>query len=274
METIERVAAQALQEPRGDLLIGPAGAELLEGEGPERAGPPVSAGEPDAPDAVGASTSGLPQWLRPVRQPPPVEFIGTGKTAPKRVGLQVGHWGSDQMPDEQERLRASGGGAAGGGYSEVQINYDLAMRTAKLLRDRGVEVDVLAATVPIDYQADAFIAIHGDGDVRGALRGYKIARSPLSHLPEWDDALVAWLYAEYGKATGLQRDDEHITPRMRFYYAFNNRRYYHAIHPSTPAAIVETGFVTSAADRALLVGEPDRVAGGLAAGILGFLGIP
>jgi hypothetical protein len=269
-EAIERVAAQALQEPSADRLLGPAGADPLEGEA-ERAGL-ASAVEPAAPAEAAAPAGGLPQWLRPVRQPPPIEFIGSGKS-PKRVGLQVGHWGSDQMPDEQERLRASGGGAVGGGYTEVQINYDLATRTAKLLRDRGVEVDILAATVPVDYQADAFVAIHGDGDVRGALRGYKIAASPLSHIPDWDNALVAWLYAEYGKATDLPRDDEHITPRMRFYYAFNNRRYYHAIHPSTPAAIVETGFVTSAADRALLVGQSDRVASGLAAGILGFLGL-
>ena len=60
---------------------------------------------------------------------------------------------------------------------------------------------------------------------------------------------------------------------MKFYYAFNNRRYYYAVAPSTPAAIIETGFVTSPDDRALLAGEPDRAAAGVAAGLLGFLGL-
>ncbi len=243
------------------------GADPLEGERP---GALVPAPEADLAPPAGPA---LPAWLRPVREPPAVQFIGTGRAWPKRVGLQVGHWASEQLPDEQERLRASGGGASGGGYSEVQINYDLAGRTAALLRERGVEVDILPATVPVDYQADAFVAIHADGDARGVLRGYKVARSLLSQIPEWDDALVGWLYAEYGRATGLPRDDAHITRRMLYYYAFNNQRYYHAIHPGTPAAIIETGFVTSAADRALLVGAPDRAAAGLAAGILGFLGL-
>ena len=247
-------------------------ADLREDE--EAVGPAAEATAGDPPDADGhVASSSLPAYLRQVREPPPVTFIGSGQSWPKRVGLQVGHWGNEQLPAEQEQLKASGGGAVGGGYTEVQINYDLAVRTAALLRQHGVEVDVIPAKVPVDYRADAFVAIHADGDERGALRGYKIARSPLSQIPAWDDSLVQWLYAAYGRATGLPRDDDHITSRMLYYYAFNNRRYYHAIAPSTPAAIVETGFVTSAADRAVLVGTPDRAAAGLAAGLLGFLGL-
>ncbi|HZR99429.1 MAG TPA: N-acetylmuramoyl-L-alanine amidase [Chloroflexota bacterium] len=251
-----------------------AGADPLEGEAPRgKPEPPAPAPPGDAPAAEALAAPTQPAWLRAVREPPPVTFIGSGRTGPKRVGLQVGHWGTESLPTELEHLRAAGGGAMGGGYTEVQINYDLAQRTAALLRTRGVEVDLLAATVPVDYQADAFLAIHADGDARGVLSGYKVARSPLSLIPAWDDALVGWLYAEYARHTGLPRDDDHITRRMQFYYAFNNRRYYYAVAPSTPAAIIETGFVTSAADRALLVGAPDRAAAGLAAGLLGFLGI-
>jgi hypothetical protein len=246
-----------------------AGADPLEDEAPAGA----AADGPGAPAAVGAPPATLPTWLRPVRDVPPPSVIGTGRSSPKRVGLQVGHLANEDLPPELERLRASGGGATGGGYSEVQVNYDLAIRTAALLRDRGVEVDVLPATVPVDYQADAFVAIHADGDARGALRGFKIASSPMSQIPTWDEALVGWLNAEYARATGLPRDDLHISRRMLFYYAFNNRRYYHAIAPGTPAAIAETGFMTSAADRALLIGTPDRAAAGLANGILGFLGV-
>jgi N-acetylmuramoyl-L-alanine amidase len=253
-----------------------AGADPLEGEAvggkPDRT-PAARPATAPSDDAERPAPTALPAFLRAVREPPPVTFVGSGRPGPKRVGLQVGHWGNENLPMELEHLRDSGSGAVGGGYTEVQINYDLAQRTAALLRARGVEVDVVPAAVPVDYQADAFLAIHADGDPRGVLSGYKIARSPLSQIPAWDDALVAWLYAEYGRLTGLARDDEHITRRMQFYYAFNNRRYYYAVAPSTPAAIIETGFVTSAADRALLVGNPDRAAAGLAAGLLGFLGV-
>ncbi|HLH22725.1 MAG TPA: N-acetylmuramoyl-L-alanine amidase [Chloroflexota bacterium] len=251
------------------------GADPLEGEpaasASDDAGAAPARNEP-IQGAAPAATA-LPAWLRAVREPPPVRFVGSGRPGPKRVGLQVGHWGNESLPAELDHLRASGGGAVGGGYTEVQINYDLAQRTAALLRADGVEVDVLPAAVPVDYEADAFVAIHADGDARGALRGYKVARSPMSQIPTWDDALVGWLYAEYGRLTGLPRDDAHVTRRMQFYYAFNNRRYYAAVAPSTPAAIIETGFVTSAADRALLVGDPDRAAAGLAASLRGFLGI-
>jgi len=58
---------------------------------------------------------------------------------------------------------------------------------------------------------------------------------------------------------------------MRWYYAFNARRYQHAVAPGVPQAIIETGFLTSSADRQYLIGDPDRVARGIANGILRFL---
>jgi N-acetylmuramoyl-L-alanine amidase len=58
---------------------------------------------------------------------------------------------------------------------------------------------------------------------------------------------------------------------MRYYYAFNSRRYCHAVAPGVPQAIVEAGFLTNAADRGILLGNPDAAARGLADGILRFL---
>ncbi|HLI26943.1 MAG TPA: N-acetylmuramoyl-L-alanine amidase [Chloroflexota bacterium] len=268
LERPEPVVAPPSEAPATWVL---AGADPLEGEEPV-AGTAAAAADSSLSPAA-APVAELPHWLRPVRTPEPPRVIGTGRAWPKRVGLQVGHWGSELLPDELARLRDAGGGATGGGYSEVQVVYALAQRTAALLQASGVEVEILPATVPQDYLADAFVALHADGDARGRLRGFKIARSALSYIPEVDDALVTALYAEYGRYTGLPRDDDHITPRMRYYYAFNNRRYYHAIAPGTPAAIIETGFITSAEDRAVLVGQPERAAAGLAAGILRFLGL-
>jgi N-acetylmuramoyl-L-alanine amidase len=59
---------------------------------------------------------------------------------------------------------------------------------------------------------------------------------------------------------------------MRGYYAFNYRRHEHAVAKTTPAVIVEMGFLTNAADRALMLGRPDRVATGIANGITRYLG--
>jgi hypothetical protein len=115
------------------------------------------------------------------------------------------------------------------------------------------------------------VAIHADGDTSGRLRGFKVARPGFSSVPETDDRLVETLNAAYGAATGLPRDDEHISLRMRYYYAFNSRRYCHAVAPGVPQAIVEAGFLTSAADRGLLLGTPDVAARGIADGILRFL---
>jgi hypothetical protein len=58
---------------------------------------------------------------------------------------------------------------------------------------------------------------------------------------------------------------------MRGYYAFNYRRYAHAVAKTTPATIVEMGFLTNPDDRGLLLGQPDLVAIGIANGIVRYL---
>ena len=50
---------------------------------------------------------------------------------------------------------------------------------------------------------------------------------------------------------------------MQNYYAFNFRRYEHALHPMTIAVILETGFLTSTRDREVIVRAPDRAALGI-----------
>jgi len=188
---------------------------------------------------------------------------------PKRVGIQVGHWFVGQLPDELRRLSA---GTSAGGWSEWEVNLLIAQRVVPMLEEAGVEVDLLPATIPVRYRAHAFVAIHADGDRSGALHGYKLARPGFSSIPDADDELVRTMYREYGAATGMARDaDAHISRRMIFYYAFNTRRYHHAIDLGTPSAIIETGFLTNGSDRAFLTGRPDAAARGIANGILRFL---
>lgn len=188
----------------------------------------------------------------------------------KRVGLQAGHWLFDEAPDELEDLRTNPG-ASGGGWAEWEVNLQIAERAAEILRSEGVEVDVLPTTVPVRYRAHAFVTIHADGDVTGSLNGFKVGRPLFSATPEADSELVEALNGEYERVTGLPRRDEQISRRMTGYYAFNARRYQHAVAPGVPQAIVEAGFMTRAADRRLLIGNPDLAAQGIARGIMRFL---
>ena len=57
---------------------------------------------------------------------------------------------------------------------------------------------------------------------------------------------------------------------MRNYYAFNFRRYEHALHPMTIAVILETGFLTSQSDRQVLMNDPERAARGIVDAVMAF----
>ena len=185
-----------------------------------------------------------------------------------RVGLQVGHLRSNELPEELARLRTSTG-ARWGDVSEAELNLDIANRVKPLLEAQGVIVDMLPATVPPGYDADAFLAIHADGSTGAAARGWKLATPWRASQASKD--LMAAVGAAYGPATGMPEDVGGVTFNMKGYYAFNYRRHEHAIRRTTPAIIVEMGFMTSAADRGILFGQPDRVAKGIADGVLAYL---
>jgi N-acetylmuramoyl-L-alanine amidase len=218
---------------------------------------------PVAPDAA-LSLAREPSPSPSAEPPPTPRPPGT----PRRVGLQVGHWKSNELPEELARLRTSTGARAAG-RTEAGVNLDIAGRVARLLEQNGFVVDIIPATVPIGYDADAFVAIHADGSRSAGTRGFKLATPwrtsrAAQHLADVIDA-------EYAAATGLPRDSA-ITFNMRGYYAFSYRRHQYAVARTTPAVIVEMGFLTNAADRALMLGRPDRVANGIAQGITRYLG--
>jgi hypothetical protein len=187
---------------------------------------------------------------------------------PRRIGLQAGHWLTDEVPDELRRLEEMTGTSAAG-VAEWQVNLDIANRVATALRTRGFVVDVLPTTIPAGYLADVFISLHCDGSHDPGARGYKAAHS--TRRGPYEDALLNAIVEEYGAATGLPRDSA-ITRGMLGYYAFNWRRYTASVAPHTPAAILEMGFLTSPVDRTLLVGRPQLVADGITRAILRFLG--
>lgn len=188
---------------------------------------------------------------------------------PLRVGLQVGHWKSNELPEELERLRGNTG-SSGYGKSEWEVNHKIAEETAVLLAKEGIAVDTLPATVPPNYWADVFIAIHADGNLDKSKTGFKIAtprRDPTGRATK----ILDKIRIEYGKATNLSWDEEGISRNMRGYYAFSWRRFEHSVHPMTPSVILETGFLTNNSDAKLLVDSPQIPAGAVAKAVIEFL---
>ncbi len=205
------------------------------------------------------------------REYEPVRVHAQAPAAPRpyHVGLQVGHYKTSELPDELSRLSGHTG-TAGGGRTEVDLNLDVSNRVARLLRNQGVVVDILPATVPTGYSADAFVAIHADGSSSARSRGFKISTRWRSEVALQDAMLVEMLTGAYRAATGLP-EDSNITRNMRGYYAYSPWRPNYRVSNFTPGAIVEMGFMTNAADRAVLFNATDKVAAGIANGIMSFL---
>lgn len=187
---------------------------------------------------------------------------------PPRVGLQVGHWKRDEVPEELERLKANTG-ASGGGKSEWEINYSIAIEMKKILENQNIVVDILPTTVPPKYWADVFIAIHADGNTDPSVSGFKFA-GPWRDFTGGSELLVDLLEKSYGDETSMVRD-ENISRNMRGYYAFSWWKYEHAVHPMTTSVIAETGFLTNRSDRALLIDSPQIPAQAMSNGIVKYL---
>ncbi|MCS7060346.1 MAG: N-acetylmuramoyl-L-alanine amidase [Anaerolineae bacterium] len=172
-----------------------------------------------------------------------------------RIGIVSGHRGSDS------------GAVCADGLTEAQVNFDHAMRVASLLRAQGYTVDVLEEFDPRleGYTANVLVSIHADSCtyINDLATGFKVARVLDSRLPEVEDRLVACLKSRYQQATGLRFHANTVTYDMTQYHAF------YEIASTTPAAIIETGFLYL--DRIILTRKPERVAEGIVNGILCFL---
>lgn len=186
-----------------------------------------------------------------------------------RVALQVGHWRHEELPGELRWVRASAGGATAGGVVEWQTNFVVAREAARLLRRAGVAAELVPATVRPGYRAAAFVSIHADGNRDTSIAGFKAApsaadRSRLSSM------LTDSIVRRYGERTRLSQNSS-VTADMTGYYAFDARRFRHAIDPATPAVVLETGFLSSPEDRRVIVDQPRIAAAGIADGVVDFL---
>jgi len=218
----------------------------------------------DAPERILAAETAGPRdaattWTR---------FRGS-LLGPPLVGIQVGHLASDRHPEELAVLRVSTG-AEVGGVREVDVNLAIARALAERLLAAGVEVELLAATVPPGYKADVLLSIHADASPDPARRGYKSAHAEPARNPR-DAALKRLVDAAYLGASPLPSDDANVSGAMLDYYAFADDRLRHAADSSTAALILELGYLSHPDDRAWLL-DPERPAAALADGLLSYLG--
>jgi N-acetylmuramoyl-L-alanine amidase len=216
------------------------------------------------PSTTGARrrSRGPDRWTGPI--PTPVDW--RPPDGPVRIALQAGHWRADEAPAELSGLRENG--TRWQDVAEWEVNLDIANRAAATLVEMGYLVDVLPAVVPPGYRAHLFISIHADGSGDSRAAGYRVA-APRRDATGRAAEVATLLDKSYGEATGLRRLGT-VTRRMQNYYAFNFRRYEHALHPMTIGVILETGYMTNAGDRQVIVERPELAARGIVEAVLAY----
>ncbi len=232
--------------------IDPIASESFGTPGPETS---LTASPQEAPGSRRSWSRRRSRYPGPI--PTPEDWVPPDGTV--RIGLQAGHWRANEAPRELSGLRDNG--TAWRGTAEWEVNLAIAQKASEMLRELGYEVDVLPAVVPPSYRAHLFIAIHADGSNDPNARGYRVA-TPSRDATGRASQFAQLLRKSYGEATSI-RALPTTTRRMRNYYAFNFRRYEHALHPMTIGVIIETGFITSPRDREVILGAPGRAAKGI-----------
>src|SRR3989338_8279735 len=178
------------------------------------------------------SDTGAPPYSFEDLEPPETDPYSRFKDwkrpdGPPKVGLQVGHWKNSELPEELERLRGNSG-SSGGGKAEWEVNLAIAKSTAEILKGKRIIVEVLPATIPPQFWADVFVAIHADGSTDSTKSGFKAA-NPRRDYTGRAPKLLELIEGEYELSTGFQKDPN-VTRNMRGYYAFAWWRYQHAVH--------------------------------------------
>lgn len=188
-----------------------------------------------------------------------VAEVGTAVPTPNyaiRIGILSGHMGPENDP----------GAVCPDGLTEAEINYAVAERLLYQLAARGYEVDLLEEYDRRlrDYRATFLISIHAN-DCRaytGGASGFLIAKADHRSSDGEDTRLVECVGNAYEEMTGLTRRYG-LTRDMEDYHVFNR------IHPTTPGAIIELGFLRD--DREFLVNNQDLMADAILAGVDCFL---
>jgi N-acetylmuramoyl-L-alanine amidase len=196
-------------------------------------------------------------------------FAPTAQPTPnwlKQIGIVSGHRGGDVYDPGAVCTDAAGSPVR---PNENDINFSVATLVVDNLRAMGYSVDLLDEFDPRldNYQAAALVSIHantctewpGNEVVSGFLIAGPAARTSMRGN---DELLVGCIADHYHAMTELVRRPG-VTRDMTHYHNFRE------IHPLTPAAILELGFMR--ADWDLLSTQPDLMARAVTNGVLCFV---
>lgn len=203
---------------------------LYAAESTQRAGRGVPAATPTLPPST-------PRWMQ-------------------QIGIVSGHRGPENDP----------GAVCEDGLTEAEINFAVAQLVVEQLRGQGYDVDLLDefdARLQ-NYRAAALVSIHANTcqDFGAPTSGYLVAKAAARPPGGVDDLLAECIGLYYGAATRLERRFT-LTVDMTNYHTFRE------IHATTPAAILELGFMRD--DRALLTEQQDLLASAIVNGVNCFL---
>ena len=230
------------------------------------AGAPLVPGAPQVSVPVTRPQAPLSD-LNPLETTAPISIFDI-TTRPITVALQIGHLDVRRHPDELANLRQNTGGLARG-VAEIDVNTKVAKIVKKQLEYYGINVELLPATVPPGYSADVFISIHADSSTDTNRRGYKSAFAEPARNTS-DSVLKTLVDESFFNASGLPDDHINVSSNMTEYYAFNTSKFTHSIAETTPALIIEMGYLSHKQDVVFLK-DTKRPATALTEGILKYL---
>ncbi len=204
----------------------------------------------------------LARWFGPQEPaPPPLAEITGSPPAPaeRRIGVVIGHLGPNPSTGFVDP-----GATCEDGLTELQVNERIGLLVARGLQAADLTVDVLQEFDErlVEYRAMALVSIHADECtyINERATGFKVAAAVDSAVPDQSQRLVACIADRYARATGMRFHAGSITRDMTEYHTF------YEIHSSTPAAIIETGFLYL--DRDFLTQKPELAARGIVEGVL------
>lgn len=178
-----------------------------------------------------------------------------------RIGIISGHRGQDSGAVCEDEY----------GYPElleVDINFAVAQRVVAKLKAENFAVDLLDENDPRldNYQGVALVSIHANTcyDFGEYVSGYIVAKAEARPDFGADTLLRECVALNFGALLPLERSYI-LTLDMTDYHVFR------IIHPLTPAAILEMGYML--ADREILENEPELLAQAITNGIFCYLGL-
>lgn len=196
-----------------------------------------------APTAIPTAMQ-TPNWLRTIG-------VVSGHSGP---GLQASYDPGAVCPDKPDAP------------NENEINFSVASRVVEELRRQGYRAELLEEfDARLDnYQAEALVSIHANtcAEFVGGASGFIVAKAASRAADGEDTRLAECVAAYYEPISGLVRRFE-TTIDMTDYHSFRE------IHPLTPAAIIELGFMRD--DYTVLTEKPDILAQGIVEGILCYI---